>query len=454
MENNEKKYGTTVFDYVPDKDKEVIESDFFKESEYSKDEIEEMRNDMITNENPKVTASVTKDAISGIMASKPLPFEDDQKTEEEFKEIDKLLHDNDISGKTITKYGKNLISNLMNREPSDEECKEIAEKFEIYKDKLHSAAYKENGDTLGHLNDSISINDLKDILPESINNQIIAVSGTEYETVLRRFIYQLFFAYDSTTTIKDHISELNEISKNIKKISTYDPNATDEDNYSSMEDMNNYLSKYMEIAKNLDKRNSMMRQDYTIDDIDIYTIKEIKECLDDAVSFKSVKDKVKAFLPKLKKDIRRIDEMNTSIDKWIKDIKNDSKVLYTFPCNDYLSAEQSREKICEFLFNAYLANIAMTNNIEIPDDRDLCDYLLEKEIITNDEIKNLKNKAVWFLYVISRTYKYNKVEGNEKNVRKLSYTLDIISKLGMKDHLDRVVDASNYIFDAITYDKL
>lgn len=454
--NNEKKFGTSVFKMVPEADKEVIESKFFKdkENEFNKEEIEAMRKDMKDNENPRVKAAVTKDALSGIISSKPFPFDDeDEKTHEE---IDKMLKENDIEGKTISRYGKSLIKTTMNREATEEECKYIAEKFEEHKKYLEVAAYENSEDDakkkpLGYLSTAIAIDKVEDILPEAIREQVKAIAGDSYDSILRRFVYQLFFAYDSTTSVKDHINELNQLSRAIKSHVVSDSDITDDEKYDSMEAMTEYIQKFMNVSMSLDRRNSMMKQDYTIDDIDICAVKEIKECLDTAIDFRLVKEKTDRIISKLKKDIKHVDDINRSIENWIGDIKNDSKVLYTFPCNDFLTAEQSRVELCRVFVNAYLAHMVMTNNIEVPNDRmDLLEYLLEIKFITEDAITNLNNKALWFLYVLTRTFKYNRIKEDNNSVRILSYTLDIISKLGMKDHLNRFVDVSDYIFNKIT----
>ena len=52
------------------------------------------------------------------------------------------------------------------------------------------------------------------------------------------------------------------------------------------------------------------------------------------------------------------------------------------------------------------------------------------------------------LYILSRTFKHKKLS-NDNDRRILSYTLDMISKLGVKDHRDRFMKLVNYSYDLL-----
>ena len=94
-----------------------------------------------------------------------------------------------------------------------------------------------------------------------------------------------------------------------------------------------------------------MKQDYRIDDIETYLFEDVKECLDTALNFTRVIQKVNTTSSKFIKDLKNRNDTNRSIDNWIHDIKHDSKTLYTFPCNDFLSDAESREELVKFFFN-------------------------------------------------------------------------------------------------------
>ena len=58
----------------------------------------------------------------------------------------------------------------------------------------------------------------------------------------------------------------------------------------------------------------------------------------------------------------------------------------------------------------------------------MCEYLIDNEYIDEDDVEYLQHKAFVMLYVLSRAFKYNKVNNSDTYIRTLSYTLDIISK--------------------------
>jgi len=149
------------------------------------------------------------------------------------------------------------------------------------------------------------------------------------------------------------------------------------------------------------------------------------------------------------KDIKKEIDVNNSIDNWIHSIKHDQYTLFTFPCNDYLSDEESRHELIKYFFNTYLVNIVIEKSLNIPDDKDLEEFLIEGNYISDKDINKLKYKAWIFLYVLSRTFKYNKLDSNDTNIRILSYTLDLISKLGVKSHRDSFIEASDYVYNKL-----
>ena len=137
-----KKYGTTVFDYIPDQDKETIANDFFKSDEFDKNEIEKQRYELKeTYDGSKISETISKDALSGITSSVPT---NNSYTQEDYDTLNKSLEENNIRGKSISRYGKSLIKSLINADPTDEETLLLATKFEEYHDRIISDKINES----------------------------------------------------------------------------------------------------------------------------------------------------------------------------------------------------------------------------------------------------------------------------------------------------------------------
>ena len=204
----------------------------------------------------------------------------------------------------------------------------------------------------------------------------------------------------------------------------------------------------MEKIKNLDDRNKRLKQDYTIDDYDIRTVESIKTCLDNALSFEKVYQKVQCMHKKFKKDFKDDKLINSSIENWINDIRSDPYTIFTFPVNDFLSLEESRKQMEDFFYNAILIGKLPENIPNYPDDQDLADAMLEYNIITQRDIDKYRKMGRLTLYILSRTFKHKKLVSDDDR-RILSYTLDIISKLGVKDHRERFIKLAEFIYDTI-----
>ena len=271
----------------------------------------------------------------------------------------------------------------------------------------------------------------------------------KYKEIADRFLEQIYITYDNTISYRDDIKELNDLALEIDKSGLLNDTFDSTNDPKSFDFMNDKISKYMEAIKRLDDRNRMLKQDYKITDIDTLILESAKKCLDDAINFTRVKNKVDSATKKFIIDLKNSRDTNNSIDSWIHDIKHDSSVLFTFPCNDFLSDSESREELVKFFYNAYLVDIVYSRNIDVPAEDNIDDFLVNTDILTKNDLDELRRKAYCMLYMISRTFKYNKIKENDSNIRTLSYTLDIISKLGVKSHRDKFVEASNYIYDKL-----
>ena len=74
--------------------------------------------------------------------------------------------------------------------------------------------------------------------------------------------------------------------------------------------------------------------------------------------------------------------------------------------------------------------------------------MLTEEKVTLKDIEIYKTQALLILFVLSKTFKYKKLDGGDER-RILSYTLDIISKLGVKDHRERFIKLVNFAYNEI-----
>lgn len=437
----QKKYGTTVFDYIPDQDKETIANDFFKSDEFDSSEIEKQREELKeTYDGSKITEVISKDALSGISSSVPA----NTYSQEDYDALNKTLEENNIRGKSISRYGKSLIKSLLNADPTEEETLLLATKFEEYKDRISTEKINES-----KFNE-LSVDEINEFLSDRIRNQIEGLCDSEsYKDIAARFLEQIYITYNNTISYRDDIKELNDLALEIDKSGLLAEDVESTADPKSFDFMNEKISKYMEAIKRLDDRNRMLKQDYKITDIDTLILTSAKACLDDAINFTKVKNKVDTTTKKFRIDLKNVKDTNNSIDNWIHDIKHDSTTLFTFPCNDFLSDEESREELVKFFYNSYLVDIVYSKNIDVPTEVEIDDYLIENNILTKKELTELKTKAYAMLYMISRTFKYNKIKANDDNIRTLSYTLDIISKLGVKSHRDKFIEASNYVYDKL-----
>ena len=441
-EEKNKKYGTTVFDYIPDKDKEVINNDFFNKDEYDSSEIEKEREELKETYNgEKISEIISKDALSGITSSVP----ESEYKQSDYDALNATLDKNDIKGKSISRYGKGLIRSLLNDEPTEDETLLLATKFEEYKDRISTdIANKAKFDEL-------YIEEIEEFLSDRIKDQIKSLCNDsgQYKEIAARFLEQIYITYESTISYRDDIKELNDLALEIDKSGILKDEYDFTSDPKSVDFMNEKISKYMEAIKRLDDRNRMLKQDYKITDIDTLILESAKACLDDAINFTRVKNKIDSAPKKFRIDLKNTKDTDNSIENWIHDIKHDSTILFTFPCNDFLNDSESREELVKFFYNAYLVDIVYNKNIEIPTEEDIEEYLVNNNIITRKELSILRDKAYAMLYMISRTFKYNRIKDNDANIRTLSYTLDIISKLGVKSHRDNFINASDYVYDKL-----
>lgn len=435
---NNKVYGKSILEYVPEKNDSTIENEFFNNNEYDTNDINTKRDELREGYNGEhIKENISVDALSGVKTSTPVK---DVSMHELINDMEKDMED--IKGKKITNYGRNLIKSLIGEYPTEEEESQI------------SKAFEDNRDIITDKNNfsSIATDKLEGFLSQRIIDQIKAISSDEeYHDVLVRFLQQIFIPYNSSVKIRDDISDLNNIAKYLddKGAFSSDENFDKKYDSDSLVEISNKISEFIECTKKLDDRNKRLKQDYTIDDIDTKLVKEIGDCLNNAINFESVIKKVDSATNKFIKDLKKVGDVNNSIDNWIHSIKHDPHTLFTFPCNDFLTDEESRKELLKFFYNTYLANIAFESNLIIPDDEDLEEYLLKNNYLNNEKISMFKDMAWVMLYILSRTFKYNKVKDNEYETRILSYTLDLISKMGIASHRKKFIEISEYVYSKL-----
>lgn len=437
MDNNEKVYGTSVLDYIKEIDDQMANDDaIFTEDIMSESEVESERENLKSADTGSVSKVVSTDAISGIKGEKT----DDA----DYEKISEIINERDIRGKTITNSGKEMIKDLLKSDATDDEIKHMSGCFDTWEKDSEAI-------------DDVSISDKEDALGLRITEKLKSITTEEdYESVLNRFAAQLYNTYVNVVQFNDDIKELNLLAKKVDDYSKSNdkdeqPNEiTDIDKeFKNLQDIQSDILTFMEKFKNLDDRNSKLRQDFTLDDYDIRTVESVKECLDKALSFEKVYNKLSNSSKKIKKDLKNIKDVNRSIENWINDIKNDPTTLYTFPVNDFLTLEETRIQLTGFFYNTILIYNTITNEQKIPDNiTDLKEYLLESGKLTKEDSDKYELQATMILYILSRTFKHKKLS-NDNDRRILSYTLDMISKLGVKDHRDRFMKLVNYSYDLL-----
>lgn len=386
----------------------------------------------------KVVEINTIDPATGIRSS----IQEDTKNNIDIEDDDiKYVENLNIKNKTLSRTGKELIKNIINRYPTDDEMKVLMDYFSL----------KEKVDDIK----SDDIENIEHVLPSEVVDKIKSVTNeNNYKTVLHRFISRIYETYTASVEYADDMAELLRLSRSIKT------DDDDDDLNKSSDDLSkisNQMDKFVSYYKNmnLDERNKKLKQNYSIDDADILVVDSIAECLTKSLNFTNVYDKLENTLPIIKKNINKVDDINNSIEKWIDSIRTDPETLYTFPVNDHLSLKESREEIENYFYNIYLGNYMSTVvqplSSYIDDDGNPIDaekYLIDTMQGDNKLFKSFHEKAKIVLYLISRTFKIKKLD-DINNRRVLSYTLDIISKLDNKEYRGRFIKLSNDIYNKI-----
>lgn len=428
--SDEKLYGSSILEQDERLISDVDNDNVFDEikNSYSDEDIENMRNELkSTSDDNKVIDKTYTDTISGIKSSEKV----NNSTKESISDI---IDSKEKSGKEISLAGFDLIYNLLDTKPTDDEIESLSSYFKylISADDIYVA----------------DINVLKNILGERITDKLIDVAnknGVSEYSAITRFIAQLYKSYNDIVQYNDDINELYDIVMNLSK-NTEDLDKIDDEN--SIVKQYKFLSDATEKLKKLDDRNKRMKNEYCLTDFDILAIDSVKKCLEDAISFKRIYDKLDTInLKKVKGDLRSNDEIKKYIGNWINDLRDDSETLFTFPVNDYLRTSESVDEFINYIKGFILlqdkcdtdiGSIMMDNNTIDNLDK----YLLDNKYVTNKELKNYENSAILLLYILSKVFKKKKIKTNDDR-RVLSYTLDMISKISKFDYSYSVMGLIN-----------
>lgn len=423
---NKKIYGTSALEYVPTEESYDENTVFVDEP----NNIEDLRSDLISDSsNKKVEEKISVDAISGIKSSSVYEKDD--------SDITDMINERNIKGKTITRSGKEIIKDLIKEYPTDEESESISKYFE-------SENFKNN---------ILLIDEIEHAFGEKITNKLKNITtSSEYERIYIRFVNQIYSTYNYVVQYNDDISQLNKLIKKIDDYSDKEKNSENQDvesAYASLQNAQGMLTELLSSISNLDERNRRLRQDYTIDDIDIRTIESVKDCLDEAMSFSWIYKKLDNICERLPRDLKDIKKVNSTIENWISDIREDPDTLYTFPVNDFLSLEESRIKFIEYIANSIMLHHNIQYLDKIPqDENDVQNYIVSNGYDSNENIKKYNDQAVLFLYVLTKSFKYKKIIDDHSR-RVLSYTLDIISKMGIEQHRNTIVNLIEHIYNKV-----
>lgn len=433
---NKKIYGSSVVsdaeNVLNTSNTDELDGDMFPNEEISESDLSNMRSELkTTGSTEKQKETIVTDAISGIKNSSV--------DDEDFDKIIEVIDEQDIRGKRITNSGLAMIKDLLKEDPTDDEIKHMSEEFTKWtEDKEACTDIKQAESALG----------------ERVINKLKEISGDEYERVAVRFASQVYNTFQRVVQYNDDMKELSKLAKivndyNISAEANYDENDFEsfDKEFKNLIDVQDKISEFMSKVSKLDDRNKRLRQDYSIDDYDIRTVESVRECLDTALDFRLVKNKISDNAKKFKKDFKDESYVNSSIENWINDIRNDPNTIFTFPVNDFLTLKESRDQMEQFLYTAILS-YNLPENIPDPGDKELGEAMLEFGMINEKDSNKYKKQSKLLLFALSRTFKHKKLT-TDNDRRILSYTLDIISKLGVHDHRERVVELANWIYEYI-----
>lgn len=424
--NNEKIYGSSILN----NDERLITEDnsIFDDMKdfYTDNEINNMRNELKETSEIHTKDKICKDVLSGITSSEKIKKTDNSDN------ISDTIDVKDKSGKEISLKGVDLIYNLLDTKPTTDELKSLSEYF----------------DNITSMEDiyATDILVLKNILGSRISEKLIEVSNknniSEYESITR-FIIEIYKCYINVVQYNDDVNELYDL---VMKVS--DNLKMDNDNNpESLLDQYKILSNATDSLKKLDERNKKLKNDYKITDFDILAIDSVKECLESALSFKDIYDKIIfTSVEKYKKDRKKI---RNTISNWINDLKNDTETLYTLPVNDYLTSDESTDAMIDYIkgFIMLQDNNDIYNQIsEYENDNestDLITYFLKNGYVTKNQIENYEKSAMLLMYLLAKTFKKKKIKDNNDR-RVLSYTLDILSKVSDVAYASRLMKLINY----------
>lgn len=427
-DNKNKLYGSSILDI----DERLIdnENNIFNDmkNEYTEDDLNDMREELKNSSSDiKTKDRVFTDSISGIKSS--------EKITNDSKNISEIVDSKDSAGKEISSAGIDLIYNLLDTKPTEEELTILNKYFStIYStDDIYCA----------------DINVLKNILGSRISNKIIDLAQknnvSEYEAITK-FIIQLYSSYMSVVQFNDDINELYDLVTNITQ--TLDTTNADDVDMDSILNQYKILNDATNKIKDLDERNSKLKNDYKVTDFDTLIIDSVKKCLEEAISFKRVYNRVDNSSKKIKKDMKDISDVKKSIENWINDLKSDTETLYVFPVNDYLTSIESVNGMINYISGFIMLqdqHEVYDKIVEDPDNpiTDVTEYFINNGYVTKSDLKSYDAAAILFLYILSRVFKKKKIKTNDDR-RILSYTLDIISKASKIEYASIIMEVINY----------
>lgn len=440
--SEEKRYGASILEVdereIAEVDEEATPFDDMKN--YSKKDIEDMRSELMETNSGKVQDKVYVDSISGIKSSEKIDSSSD--------EIHDIIDSKEKSDKMLTKAGIELLKDILGSEPTDEEVNGITSYF----DKLISV------DDIF----TVDISVLETILGARISNKLNTISeknGVSKYKAVTSLLSQLYKSYSTVVQFNDDIDELYNL---VNSISNMDFNNMNMDDPNSIVEQYKVINNATEQLKKLDDRNKKLKNDYKVTDFDILILEDVKDCLNEAISFKRVYDKIDSVPPKkFKKDIKNISELKQSIGNWISDLKNDPDTLFTFPVNDFLTPIQSVDGMVDYIkgFIMIQDKHEYYDNLKSSEDNpitDLVQHFIDNGIIDNEDLENYERSAIILLYFLSKTFKMKKIKDNNDR-RVLSYTLDIISKLSNTTYASILMQLVNYYsekFNIGSYDHI
>jgi hypothetical protein len=419
MEN--KKYGesTLYAGQTREEEKSPFQEDI--QLNISEDERQELKD---ANQG-LVKQKVVIDAVTGMTIGNLVRDEES----DEPKTVNSILNNREIKGKTISLAGLTILKELLGH-PVD------AERLDILARCLHQIKNESEIEAM-------PVNAIKDIFGDEIINTLASrVPEQEREGVIKRLLTQMHASYIYQVQFNDDLSTLNKC-MDMLAVDDTSKGATG----NSILDATSKLESMLGTLSDIEKRSSIVQaKSFSIDDLDVRLLKELQVPLQKAASFETMLTAANVNAEKYSKDLKKKARITGKIESWIHELKTDADTLYPFPI-DAPSDNVHDSYACDMLIR-YLQQVKIMHTYgKVPEGYESVDDFVEKTVAPK-EIAKIYDKSFAFTYVLSRAFKTNKIDTEDKR-RELSYVLDMLAKAGHRGYIELISKTMDDVYDII-----